>query len=144
MDDLPTVLMTDEESVHYPLLGAASDPEWFAMGDVDAGSGYLRLGPDDRLFAVSMYHQLHCVRMLNLAFAKSRIATPGHIQHCLNYLRQGALCNADLSLEPGNFENRNFEEQRVGATHTCRDWSVTYPIMEGNFVWWQGRNLRLV
>ena len=142
--DLPFVSMTDEESAHYPILGKFSDAEWFSMADEDAGSGYLRLGPEDRIFAVSMYHQMHCLRMLNVAFTKARIASSGHLHHCLNYLRQGALCNADLSLEPGDFEMRNFEREKIGATHTCRDWSQSYQVMNENYSWWTKKSGRCV
>lgn len=128
--------MIDEESVHYPLLGYASDSEWFSLAHLGGASGYVRLGPKDRTFVVSMFHQMHCLRVLNLAFTKAKLATPGHLHHCLNYLRQGALCHADISLEPGDFEQRNFTRQRTGATHTCKDWSKVYPIVEQNFSRW--------
>ncbi|KAF8960221.1 hypothetical protein BDZ97DRAFT_1922310 [Flammula alnicola] len=134
--DLPLVLMTDEESVHYPLLGYDSDEEWYSLTPLDSGSGYLRLGHDNRLFAVSMFHQLHCLRIINLAFSKAPISTPEHIQHCLNYLRQAALCSSDLSIEPGNFEERNFVVERTGATRTCRDWTLVYPVMHENYGRW--------
>ncbi|KAF9524163.1 hypothetical protein CPB83DRAFT_861718 [Crepidotus variabilis] len=140
MGEPPLVLMTDEESVHYPLLGMESDSEWFALADLESGSGYLRLGPENRIFAVSMFHQMHCLRMINLAFLKAHIASPPHLHHCLNYLRQAALCKADLSLEPGNFEERNFETQRSGATHLCQDWSAVYPFMETKYQWWKSLN----
>lgn len=144
MSDLEYVLMTDEETVHYPAIGYASDAEWFSMADVDAGSGYIRLGPDNRIFAVSMFHQMHCLRMINLAFTKAPIATPAHLQHCFNYLRQGALCGADTSLESGDFEMRNFSWQRTGATHTCRDWTKVYLNMEQNFASWESKPGRCV
>ncbi|KAI0315987.1 hypothetical protein OF83DRAFT_1173300 [Amylostereum chailletii] len=135
--DLPPVQLTVEESVHYPAIGISADEEWAAL--TAAGYHYVRLGPDDRLFIVTMFHELHCLRILNLAFSKTPPATRGHLKHCLDYLRQGALCAADVTLEPGDFEQRDFEVERVGATHTCRDWSAVYPVMDANYYAWRDR-----
>lgn len=83
-----------------------------------------------------MMHQLHCLRALNLAFDGSPIVTDEHLQHCLNYIRQAVLCGADLTLESGDFAKRDFDEQRAGETHTCRDWSVVYRVMKENLENW--------
>lgn len=126
--------MTVEESIHYPLFGAASDDQWFSL--TSASYGYVRLGPDDRMFVVTTFHELHCLRLLNLAFSKAHVANTGHIKHCLNYIRQSVLCSPDLTIEPGNFEERHFDIDRTGATHACRDWSMVYPIMDDNYAVW--------
>ncbi|KAI0362152.1 hypothetical protein OH77DRAFT_1416377 [Trametes cingulata] len=133
--DLPEVLVTFEESEHYPVEGPTSDDQWFSLSS--ASGGYVRLGPTNRMFMVTMFHELHCLRILNLAFGKHSIATLAHIQHCLNYLRLSALCFSDLSLEPGDFEKREYEVERVGATHVCRDWSSIYPVMDENYAAWK-------
>ncbi|KIJ44343.1 hypothetical protein M422DRAFT_228437 [Sphaerobolus stellatus SS14] len=133
--DLPIRSMVVEESVHYRPLGRDSDAQWASISPGE--SGYLRLGPENRLFAVSMFHQLHCLRMINLGFSKAKIASPGHLQHCLNYLRQAALCSADITLEPGQFEEKDFTIERVGATHECRDWEIPYNMMDENFEIWK-------
>jgi hypothetical protein len=49
-----------------------------------------------------------------------------HHQHCLNYLREQALCRPDLTLEPGDFASRNFEVDSVRHTHTCRDFETAW------------------
>lgn len=113
-----------------------SDDEWFSLAPEEAG--YTRLGKDGRLFMVTMFHELHCLRVLNLAFGKELVAKPGHIQHCLNYIRQSILCSPDLSLEPGDFEQRDFDTERTGALHMCRDWEVVYETMHETMVRWQG------
>ena len=138
--ELPLVSLTAEESVHYQLMGLQSDDEWFSLASADYG--YVRLGPEDRMFVITMFHELHCLRVLNMAFGKAPLATPEHIRHCLGYLRQGVLCAPDLTLEPGNFEDRDFEVDRTGATHTCRDWSVVYPIADENYYAWTNRTSR--
>lgn len=127
-----------EESIHYPLLGNASDAEWFSL--TSEGFGYVRLGENDRVFMVTMFHEMHCLRILNLAFSKEPIASPEHIQHCLNYLRQGALCSPDLSLEPGNFEEKDFSVERTGAVHMCYDWETVYDTMKMSMGRWMEKN----
>ncbi|KAI0310864.1 hypothetical protein OF83DRAFT_1178130 [Amylostereum chailletii] len=137
MDDLPQVSLIVEESVHYPILGLPSDDQWFGLAS--ASYGYVRLGPDDRQFVVTMFHELHCMRLLNRAFSKEEVATVDHVKHCLAYIRQGALCAADLTLEEGNFEERDFERVRTGGHHVCRDWTAVYPVIDDNFFEWKNR-----
>lgn len=48
-----------------------------------------------------------------------------HIPHCVEYLRQAVMCNADLTLEKP--EDPESYPQRVtgwGNTHRCRDWDA--------------------
>ncbi|KAK0217188.1 hypothetical protein IW262DRAFT_176009 [Armillaria fumosa] len=124
---LRPVLLNVQETVHYSLSGEASNNEWSNLTSV--GMGFTHLGPDNRLFVAEMFHELHCMRILNLAFARSRVASLAHIHHCLNYLRQQALCSADLTLEPGDFMERDFVLHRTGSMHVCQDWSAVYSIM---------------
>ncbi|KAK7688203.1 hypothetical protein QCA50_008573 [Cerrena zonata] len=130
----PTALMTVEESVHYPVLGSTSDKVWSSI--TSSSYGYIRLGPEHRLFDTSMSHELHCLRVLNLALGESHIPETKHIQHCLNYIRQGILCDSDLTLEPGDFEERDLTVEKVGATYVCRDWSLWYNVMGDHDVLW--------
>lgn len=74
-----------------------------------------------------MYHDLHCMRMLHRALYPALAVeptTPAHAQHCLNYVRQTVLCYPDLTLEPPDALSRDWEHERRGATHVCRDWSL--------------------
>ncbi|TFK96611.1 hypothetical protein BDV98DRAFT_635697, partial [Pterulicium gracile] len=129
-------LLTVEESSRYPLLGWKSDAAWSSLGS--SSSGFVRLGPSNRLFMVTMFHEMHCLRVLNLAFDPSNIVSDGHIAHCLGYLRQQALCNADLTLEPAGWEDKDFGgTDTEGATHVCRDWEQVYRVVEDNWVRWK-------
>lgn len=74
------------------------------------------------------------MRFISLALGGD--VNAGHTHHCLNYLRQTTLCSADLTLEPGDFVTRNFETDRVGALHTCRDWSAAYNMMKERWELW--------
>lgn len=104
---------------------------FYNLGDAEG------LGPDRRTMAVGMVHELHCLRHLQRVIEhglkESRIE---HTHHCVTYLRQWVLCSADVALEPGDFEARDFENQRVGATHTCRNWEVVYDFVNENWEDW--------
>jgi len=102
--------------------------------------GAARLGDENRTFAVSLYHQTHCLLNLHaqLAISSPSSSSPpiiddddrrpryAHLQHCLNYLRQQALCHPDLTLEPGDFTKRDFDVDRQGETHVCRDFETAW------------------
>ncbi|KAJ6617496.1 hypothetical protein B0H10DRAFT_1304391 [Mycena sp. CBHHK59/15] len=135
-----TVKMVVEESVHYSLSPAAeAKAEWYtAFPD---GVGTVRLGPHHRAFFVSMYHEIHCLQQFRDILVEQDVqySNPkfrGHLHHCLNYLRERALCQADLTLEPGDFTTRNFAEDRIGATHICRDWTAVIEKVDANWSDW--------
>lgn len=123
--------------MHFPILGLESDAQWYGM--TSTSDGFVRLGPENRLFVVVMFHELHCLRVLNMGFSNSTDAGDAHLEHCLTYLRQSVLCGSDLTLEPGDFEDRDVETERVGATHVCKDWSTLYGLVEDNYGSWQKR-----
>ncbi|KAF9001378.1 hypothetical protein BDZ89DRAFT_1121461 [Hymenopellis radicata] len=133
---LDEVLLTVEESVRYPVAGTASDADWFSLQLGTISAGYVRLSSEERVFVVNMFHELHCLRLLNLAFDPVKVVAEGHIQHCLNYLRQMSMCKPDLTLERIGWEERDFEVERAGATHVCRDWSIVCAAVEENYARW--------
>lgn len=89
-----------------------------------------------RLFTISMFHNLHCLRRLNYAFFDpfDEFATEEHVQHCLGYLRQHILCMADDGLEAGDTlagqDSMAEEHSKVIGTRTCEDWSEIYRFIE--------------
>lgn len=124
-----------EESVHYSLTDPEAYDEWLWTAPV--GDNHLRLGPQYRLFAVPFFHQQHCLRAIRQALDEPfDIHAAGHFHHCFNYLRQWMLCSADITLEPGNFIQRNFTRERIGATHTCRDWEPIYDFVGERWFDW--------
>jgi len=126
------VEMVVEESVHYVAGGSGSKDEW----EYQRGFGFdgaARLGADNRTFAVSLYHQEHCLLYFHAQLTDrgttkddSSAGRFAHHQHCLNYLRQQALCHPDLTLEPGDFATRDFDVDRVGQSHVCRDFDMAW------------------
>ncbi|KAM6498928.1 protein of unknown function (DUF3328) domain containing protein [Amanita muscaria] len=130
--------MAVEESVHYPIVGPAAKEEW--LWTAALGDNHVRLGPEKRMFAVAMFHQLHCLRgireSLEVGWEALSLPRRGHIHHCFNYIRQWTLCDGDLTLEPGDFTKRNFTVERQGAVHTCRDWELVYDYMAERWKDW--------
>jgi len=136
------VEMVVEESVHYDPGTTGGKDEWqYQRGFGFDGAG--RLGADNRTFAVSLYHQEHCLLYFHTELADRRRSDAtqrqdkrAHHQHCLNYLRQQALCHPDLTLEPGDFTTRDFDVERVGQTHMCRDFETAWDRNTESWVEW--------
>ncbi|VDC03526.1 unnamed protein product [Peniophora sp. CBMAI 1063] len=132
---LPVTLVV-EETIHYPIVGENAQDEWASTAS--AGFGYLRLGPNYRAFALSMFHQLHCLRLMRSALAPGdyRPSTEGHFKHCLNYFRQVILCDPDLTLEPADVLEQDAKVERVSSVHVCKDWRQVYDAMSVNWDEW--------
>ena len=167
------VEMVVEESVHY-VAGPGGNGNGNGNGkdewEYQRGFGFdgaARLGAHNRTFAVSLYHQEHCLLYFHAQLTErtstnlkpesdsdsdsdssttTRTMPVGgrsaHHQHCLNYLRQQALCHPDLTLEPGDFAaaktmpRRDFEVDRVGETHVCRDFDAAWDYNTERWLEW--------
>jgi hypothetical protein len=123
--DKSKVAFVAEESVHYSIDGPDANEEWAVM-KVN-GNGFMTAGLQERAFALSMFHESHCLRLMRYALSgKYDPEAMGHMNHCLNYLRQEILCAADLTLEPADVLERDFDITRTGATYVCPDWRELY------------------
>ncbi|KAJ7114042.1 hypothetical protein C8R44DRAFT_796149 [Mycena epipterygia] len=137
---LDTVTMTLHESVHFAL--NASDPvaadEWVLYSSIPKGIGRTRLGPNQRVFVLTVSHQMHCLRRIHIALLnrEDALANYGHVHHCLNYLRQTLLCEAADTLERGDFMERDYELERISDTLVCRDWEKAFEILDGKYEEW--------
>ncbi|KAJ7892972.1 hypothetical protein B0H13DRAFT_1625357, partial [Mycena leptocephala] len=134
LGELPTVAMVMEESRHYSIIGEYARQDWASGNPI--GLSYVRLGPEYRAFGLAMFHELHCLQYIRLALFQGRHETD-HIHHCLNYLRQFIQCNPNLTLEPADVLDRDFETEREGSVHVCLDWTQIYREMEVNWVRWK-------
>ncbi|KAI0060043.1 hypothetical protein BV25DRAFT_1828483 [Artomyces pyxidatus] len=113
-------------------------PVWDA--NLPLGRGYIKLGGHKELFGVAMFHQMHCLVRLRAVFAGDKDES-GHVKHCFNYLRQALLCNADITLEPGESidelkPNGHVEHIVAGGydvMHKCRDWRQVWDYMENQW-----------
>ncbi|KAG7443404.1 uncharacterized protein BT62DRAFT_953537 [Guyanagaster necrorhizus] len=124
-----------EETVHYSFDDAGYNEWW--IGEAE-GNGTVRLGPQNRLFSVSFWHQLHCLRVMHAGFKAEVVSLDDllHAQHCLNLLRQWILCHADTALEPNDFTQRNFKYDRGNQLHVCNDWDTLYAEVSQNWHDW--------
>ncbi|KAM7206081.1 protein of unknown function (DUF3328) domain containing protein [Naviculisporaceae sp. PSN 640] len=75
---------------------------------------------------LAVFHQLHCLNALRHGYWAARdgiepghLAQPGHIRHCIDYLRQSIMCHADTNLEPINPDLGGVTG--YGTIRKCRD-----------------------
>ncbi|OCH88793.1 hypothetical protein OBBRIDRAFT_706540, partial [Obba rivulosa] len=111
-----------EETVHYRVYSNGGAQDWESI--FPPGGGFIYLGPQDRPFGLSMYHQHHCPMSLREAAIAGKAT--GHVFHCLSYLRQMVLCEADATLEPVIPVPDNPCAEYIGVAHVCRDWTQVY------------------
>ena len=136
--------LTTIKSERFGLYANSSD--WDSI--LPKGEGFLYHPDDGQHYLVAHYHQLHCLRSLRHYLNIAMVSNPkyeytsldkGHVNHCLIYMRQVMLCNADLALEPASHKQRTHDGKvldvvtGVGVTHRCKDWSQVWEYMEGNF-----------
>ncbi|KIJ53316.1 hypothetical protein M422DRAFT_775895 [Sphaerobolus stellatus SS14] len=142
-DDIPPLLpmqfdkpvqMVLEESIHYSLEDPEADKEWLYNSPHGAGSYPAVAHGYDSIF-IALFHQLHCLRLFRSDMVKKE-GHLGHSQHCLNYLREAILCEADTTLEPGNFMTSNAIRDQNGIIKVCRDWRILYEEMQVTWVDW--------
>ncbi|KIJ44350.1 hypothetical protein M422DRAFT_228452 [Sphaerobolus stellatus SS14] len=137
-----TVALEVVDSERY---GMEDDNDWASVTPL--GHGFVKLGADGDFYAISMYHQLHCLNSFRKIFNGHRNASRAahdqqHELHCLTYLRQMALCSGDLTLEPAffalNTDGRKTQAAYgTGVTHQCRDWVQVRQFSEANYELWK-------
>jgi hypothetical protein len=125
--------MMIEDSAHYRFPGEGVAKEWEAANP--GGTGTYHTDTQLSLY-VSMVHQYHCVQTFGEQLTKTKRHDWSHLQHCLNYLREMALCTPDMTLERGDFTKRNFTTEHGGALHVCRNLDPTYDLLAKNWAEW--------
>ncbi|KAG2038462.1 hypothetical protein BDR03DRAFT_1009911 [Suillus americanus] len=129
---LDTVALKFNNTEHYGTSDVTSWAEWKSLDHFPRGHGFVRLGPNGRLFGVSMFHQIHCLQMIRLALING---PNGHSGHCINILRQAILCKSDITLDPLIITDHDGPMEGVDGvdvTHFCRDWSQVYDYVTEN------------
>jgi hypothetical protein len=133
---LSTVHASFYTSSRFPL--TTPNSTWTLASQLPQNGGYLRLGPDQRVFGLSMWHQYHCLIALQMNLQRpddEESGGPWHVQHCLGYLRQIFLCRGDDALEPGDaFAGSGDGDEGFEFTRECRDWSALYDLVGRNDV----------
>lgn len=128
--------MPVEETVRYSINNTEAELEW--LWTATSGDGQVRLGDNHRFFSVTVVHELHCMRWMRLGLQveNSTEQQKGHLAHCLNYMRQLALCSADTTLEPADILSRDYTKERWSVDHRCNDWPQVYETMRDNYLEW--------
>ena len=123
-------------SVRYSLNSSVREEVWTKSTDTKSG-GMVRLGPDRRVFAIAMYHQLHCLAGLSKALTTTNrtSASDGHVGHCLNYLRQVFECSADATEEPV-VEASMLKSEGCAPPfiRQCSNWGTLYDYISANYL----------
>ncbi|KIJ63975.1 hypothetical protein HYDPIDRAFT_91107, partial [Hydnomerulius pinastri MD-312] len=134
---LPIIDAMIEESARFAISEDTLSTWW---DNLATDLGYVRLGPEFRIFAISTHHAQHCLyTFAHLLVQPKPRKIDGHIQHCMNYMRQNILCTADTTLEPPDWQSRNFKLDRSGGgwTRKCRDWRFLRAFVTENFDEWR-------
>ncbi|TDZ37772.1 Oxidase ustYa [Colletotrichum trifolii] len=122
---------------HYGLEGPVATAEWNEIRP--PGKGFVFLGEEHFAFGVSMWHQMHCLNHIRAVLVNGDDGSD-HTLHCFHYLRQGILCAADTTIEPGGTNKMLPNGDKVaagdGAVHTCRDWRQVHDWMESEHGKW--------
>ncbi|KAJ7650621.1 hypothetical protein FB45DRAFT_888277 [Roridomyces roridus] len=124
--DNSRVLMPVHDTVRYQLDTEDGAAEWAASYP---GNGLVYLGQQCRPFTTSMFHQIRCLDHIRTAAVdvhsnrtSNNVDSPLTL-HCLNYLRQMALCRSHSYLDPIlGYPIPNAHPD----TDVCQDWSVVY------------------
>jgi len=129
---LESLPMEFGDHLNYQLNGTVSEGGWipFTPGEL----GIFRLGSEYTGANVVLFHQLHCIQILYRAF-RSGIEEDyyDHLQHCLFYLQHFSLCDADTSLEPGDFlAPQPFHQRNRSFTKQCADWKTVTALQATN------------
>ncbi|TBU48060.1 hypothetical protein BD309DRAFT_1015905 [Dichomitus squalens] len=105
-----------------------ADDDWATLFPASDGFTDLGTAATTRTFLVSMVHQLHCLDVFRVGFVTNRTGYSHHVEHCLRYMLQIVLCNADTTLEADEAGMRGGRWEHaaggVGSVHQCRDWRV--------------------
>lgn len=107
----------------------------FMNNTENSGNGVLYLG------AVEVFHQLHCLDMLRLEIygelepwykkhSPHNIHTkPGHLEHCIDYIRQSMMCRPSLDILPFWTDTEDNFRPTFNGSRTCanfdsiKDWA---------------------
>ncbi|RFU32380.1 hypothetical protein B7463_g3990, partial [Scytalidium lignicola] len=111
------------------------------QNDMPMGRGFVRVptggaGSAEDIFTVAVYHQLHCLYMMQQSFTRaienaSQVpqAEVTHTYHCAELLRQALKCSADPSLDtvidiPDSPTGHG--TSGWGGIHVCRDYESLF------------------
>jgi len=125
-----------EMQMGAPAFSLYSDDDWFSLFP-EGWYGFMSLGPDNRPFSLSLYHQLHCLDAIRTSFILNGTDAALHVEHCLRYLKVSLLCLADTTLEPASWvkDDEGYDlpaTNGMGVIHQCKDWGALKELVEAH------------
>lgn len=130
--------MLVENTLRYQIDTSEGAREWERLVPSDGGVVYPSpstpsLTPSlnttsPKQYTISMFHQLRCLNVVRLELTRpsrfSNVTAPNErqVKHCLNYLRQMALCRSDPDLENPTSPT----SVDIVRARTCKDWRSVY------------------
>ncbi|KAF2094586.1 hypothetical protein NA57DRAFT_80387 [Rhizodiscina lignyota] len=113
--------------------------EWAAERGLPPSAAAPPKYPGSSVYQVEVFHQLHCLEVVrerlnhpNHQFFAYGSEGYNHSLHCVDWIRQGMMCNADVNLSPTE-DYLNFGEH---GRYRCRDlnavtqWTLNHRFME--------------
>ncbi|KAG6359114.1 hypothetical protein INS49_012634 [Diaporthe citri] len=96
---------------------------------------------DQHYIQLDVFHHLHCLNMIRLMLGKGW----GHVDHCVDQIRQYLMCHADTTPLVWQWSERNKKYLTyMGMKHTCRDWDRFYGWAERHQSQWDYDRSRYV
>lgn len=119
--------ITPADVRHYGIAEPEADDEWNAL---TPNKGIIYLGAEKRAFSLSMFHQLRCLDILRKSIRDRESKAPSELdRHCLNYLRQMALCRSSTELD---LSSKASETKLIYSMRTCNNWNAVYNEVRDN------------
>ena len=119
---LENVVLIPEDTTHYQIYATDGSQEWETQ--LPSDGGYVRLGPHNRTFQLTVFHELQCLGLIRDAVsAQSFGEDSARLHNCFNYLRELILCRADVTLEEVLDEQHSVNHM---FPRICRDWEAVY------------------
>ena len=133
------LMRTNPVTARYNVTTAEAAQEWIVALPSGDGSYRLHTPPTpseaNRAVFVAMYHELHCIQTFAVALVENTREQWPHFRHCLNYIRQMAMCRPDLAVEAGRFVDEQFVGAAPGAVHVCQDWRIPHDFLDTRMPW---------
>ncbi|EFW99466.1 hypothetical protein CMQ_7834 [Grosmannia clavigera kw1407] len=94
--------------------------------------------PEKTVFTTSVTHQLHCMFTIAQTYSGLKSGHPipddhhWHMVHCMDYMREAVMCNADIALEghETTFPDDNGGSDGWDSKHVCKDYSQVKAYLE--------------
>jgi hypothetical protein len=121
--------MSISYSTHYQIDTKEGEEEWAHLLPSGGHLVHLDHTGDIRPYTVTLFHQLKCLDYLRQQYITIHddVSMP-YTQHCLNYLRQTLLCQANIRIESA--KDAGSASRRYDVI--CNDWTRVYEAAEQN------------